>query len=121
MFVFVSELGLDLNQQGPSLALSRILEAGLLTSTSKTIQSLRKLFRSSKNLPLSKKRSKKEPARRPLFLVKVESLVCTVEVIGPSHFAGAGRKKSGITRFARPSALIPFFSGTPLRVARLGY
>ena len=25
------------------------------------------------------------------------------------------------TRFARPSALIPFFSGTPLRVERLGY
>jgi len=24
------------------------------------------------------------------------------------------------TRFARPSALIPFFSSTPLRVARLG-
>ena len=23
--------------------------------------------------------------------VRVESLVCTVEVIGPSHFAGAGR------------------------------
>jgi hypothetical protein len=26
----------------------------------------------------------------------------------------ACQKKSGITRFARPSALIPFFSGTPL-------
>gem|GEM_PF-3850034 len=26
-----------------------------------------------------------------LFLVKVESLVCTVKMIGPSHFAGAGR------------------------------
>ncbi len=31
------------------------------------------------------------------------------------------QKKAGITRCARPSALIPFFSGTPLRVARLGY
>ena len=28
----------------------------------------------------------------------------------------ACQKKSGITRFARPSALIPFFSGTPLRL-----
>ena len=32
----------------------------------------------------------------------------------------ACQKKSGITRFARPSALIPFFSGTPLGVERLG-
>ena len=40
---------------------------------------------------LTKKRSKKEPTRRPLFLVRVESLVCTVGMIGPSHFAGAGR------------------------------
>ena len=39
---------------------------------------------------LSKKRSKKERTRRPLFLVRVASLVCTVGVIGPSHFAGAG-------------------------------
>jgi len=40
---------------------------------------------------LSKKRSKKEPTRRRLFLVRVESLVCTVEVIGLSRFAGTGR------------------------------
>jgi hypothetical protein len=32
----------------------------------------------------------------------------------------ACQKKSGITRCARPSALIPFFSGTPLRVKQLG-
>ena|SRR5271157_5818877 len=40
---------------------------------------------------LSKKSSKKGLTRRPLFLVKVESLVCTVEMIGPSRSAGAGR------------------------------
>src|SRR5271165_4027847 len=40
---------------------------------------------------LSKKSSKKGLTRRPLFLVRVESLVCTVEIIGPSRSAGAGR------------------------------
>ena len=40
---------------------------------------------------LSKKSSKRRLTRRPLFLVRVESLVCTVEMIGPSFFAGAGR------------------------------
>src|SRR5271167_1472648 len=40
---------------------------------------------------LSKKSSKKGLTRRPLFLVRVESLVCTVEMIGPSRSAGAGR------------------------------
>ena len=41
---------------------------------------------------LSKKSSKKGLTRRPLFLtVRVESLVYTVEMIGPSHSAGAGR------------------------------
>src|SRR5271157_3854441 len=36
---------------------------------------------------LSKKSSKKGLTRRPLFLVRVESLVCTVEMIGPSRAA----------------------------------
>ena len=40
---------------------------------------------------LSKKSSKKGLTRRPLFLVRVESLVCTVAMIGPSRSAGAGR------------------------------
>ena len=40
---------------------------------------------------LSKKSSKRGLTRRPLFLVRVESLVCTVEIIGPSRSAGAGR------------------------------
>ena len=40
---------------------------------------------------LSKKSSKKGLTRRPLFLVRVDSLVCTVEMIGPSRSAGAGR------------------------------
>ena len=40
---------------------------------------------------LSKKSSKRGLTRRPLFLVRVESLVCTVEMIGPSRSAGAGR------------------------------
>src|SRR5271167_324335 len=40
---------------------------------------------------LSKKSSKKGLTRRHLFLVRVGSLVCTVEMIGPSRSAGAGR------------------------------
>ena len=40
---------------------------------------------------LSQKCSKKEPTRRPLLLISVESLVCTVGIIEPSHSAGAGR------------------------------
>ena len=36
------------------------------------------------------KRSKKELPKRPLFLVRVKSLVCTGEMIGPSR-SGAGR------------------------------
>ena len=39
---------------------------------------------------LSKKPSKKELPKRPLFLVRVKSLVCTGEMIGPSR-SGAGR------------------------------
>ena len=41
---------------------------------------------------LSKKSSKNGLMRRPLFLVRVESLVCTVEMIGPSRSAGAGMR-----------------------------
>ena len=43
---------------------------------------------------------------------------------GASGSVGAPLEESGAlpgTRCARPSALIPFFSGTPLGVARLGY
>ena len=40
---------------------------------------------------VSKKSSKRGLTRRPLFLVRVDSLVCSVEMIGPSHSAGAGR------------------------------
>ncbi len=40
---------------------------------------------------LSKKSSKRGLTRRPLFPLRVESLVCTVEMIGPSRSAGAGR------------------------------
>ena len=46
---------------------------------------------STRDTLLSKKSSKRGLTRRPLFLVRVESLVCTVEAIGPSHLAGAGR------------------------------
>jgi hypothetical protein len=42
--------------------------------------------------------TKKEPTRRPLFLVRVESLVYTVGVIGPSHFAGAVGMRSRASR-----------------------
>ena len=40
---------------------------------------------------LSKKSSKKGLTRRPLFLVRVDSLICTVGMIGPSRSVGAGR------------------------------
>jgi hypothetical protein len=44
---------------------------------------------------LSKRRSKKGLTRRPLFLVKVKSLVCTGEMIGPNRSAaGAGGMRS---------------------------
>ena len=36
--------------------------------------------------------------RKPLFLVRIESLVCTVGVIGPSHFAGAVGMRSRASR-----------------------
>jgi hypothetical protein len=50
-------------------------------------------------------------------------LVATVfkKFLGRAHRLAQCQKKSGIPRFARPSALIPFFSGTALGVARLGY
>jgi hypothetical protein len=50
---------------------------------------------------LSKKSSKKGLTRRPLFLVRVDSLICTVGMIGPSRSVGAGSASGAacLTRF----------------------
>jgi hypothetical protein len=65
---------------------------------------------------LSKKRSKKGLTRRPLFLVRVKSLVCTGEMIGPSRSAaGAGGMRSRSSGAACLGASISFscFSFAP--------